>query len=63
MLVRTLEQCHFKGYPQKSFTPDSNVLKVDFLKKGGGGTTRILLQMRVVGFLDSEKRRLGIVTF
>ena len=43
----TLEQCHFKGYPQKSFTPDSNVLKVDFLKKGGGGTTRILLQMRV----------------
>ena len=38
MLVRTLEQCHFKGYPQKSFTPDSNVLKVDFLKKGGGGT-------------------------
>ena len=34
----TLVWVHLEGYPQKSFTLNSNVLKVDFLKKGGGGT-------------------------
>ena len=43
----TLVPVHLRVSPQKSFTVDSNVLKVKVLQKGGGGTLRILLEMRV----------------
>ena len=41
--LRTHLKSDFEGYPQKSFTKNTSVLKLDFLKKGGVGTLRILL--------------------
>ena len=40
----TVLESEFEGYPQKSFTKNTSVLKMNFLKKGGGGELlRILL--------------------
>ena len=36
--LRTHLKSDFEGYPQKSFTKNTSVLKMGLLKKGGGGT-------------------------
>ena len=56
---RTIELLAFGGYPKKSFTADTSVLKMENLEKGGGGTPPHFARNEGIGNASRTSHRLA----